>query len=47
MQAGEPDAIVDAVDWVVSAASRLTSGTLRVRDFDDPDIFSFDDEPDR
>lgn len=44
VRAGEPEAIVDAVEWVVSAASRLTSGTLRVRDFEDPDIFRFDDE---
>ena len=47
VRAGEPEAIVDAVEWVVSAASRLTTGTLRVREFDDPDIFRFEDEPDR
>jgi uncharacterized protein YegL len=47
VRAGEPEAIVDAVEWVVSAASRLTTGTLRIREFDDPDIFRFEDEPDR
>ena len=43
VRAGEPEAIIEAVEWAVSAASRLTSGTLHVRKFEDPDIFEFDE----
>lgn len=43
VQANDPEAIVDAIQWATTAATRMAAGTLTTRSDLDEDIFVLDD----
>lgn len=44
LQANDPDAIVESIQWATTAATRMAAGTLTTRSDLDEDIFVLDDD---